>query len=433
MEEILAKARKVAEEADVFMVSSEETPVHFETNRVKHIQSKQSTVVALRLVCKGKVGYSATTSPEDSQRLVDMAVEVSRFGAPAKFEFPAAQSYPQIAIFDAEVEKTSLDTMVGLGEQLISRLLKHTPDLVCDGRVSKSSYLVRIMNLRGVAASYRQTVFSLSMGGTLIHDTDMLFVGDSENSCHPVFSSDKIANKVLEQLELAKNNTRVSTGLMPVVFTSDGASSFAASLMTAFNGKTVFEGASPIGGKLGQKAFDSKLSLWDDPMVAFRPSSRPCDDEGVPSQRTPLIEGGVVRGFLYDLQTAALAHTRSTGSGSRGRGGMPAPSPSAFVISPGDVTFAQMVADIKEGIVVEELMGAEQGNILGGDFSGNVLLGYKIENGKIVGRVKDTMVAGNVFQLLGDIAAIGSETKWVGRGLNLPALCFSKVSVTAKG
>jgi PmbA protein len=92
-----------------------------------------------------------------------------------------------------------------------------------------------------------------------------------------------------------------------------------------------------------------------------------------------------------------------------------------------------MVQDIKEGLVIEQLMGAGQGNILGGDFSGNVLLGYKIENGKIVGRVKDTMVFGNVYQILEDIAAIGSEAKWVGSFLQTPHIYCPSLSVASKG
>ena len=77
-------------------------------------------------------------------------------------------------------------------------------------------------------------------------------------------------------------------------------------------------------------------------------------------------------------------------------------------------------------------MGATQGNILGGDFSGNVLLGYKIENGKITGRVKNTMVAGNVYKMLSDIAGIGNDVKWIGGFLAAPSLYFSNVSVSAK-
>jgi PmbA protein len=92
-----------------------------------------------------------------------------------------------------------------------------------------------------------------------------------------------------------------------------------------------------------------------------------------------------------------------------------------------------MVEDMKEGLVVEQVIGAGQGNLLGGDFSGNVLLGYKVENGEIVGRVKDTMIAGNVYQVLKELLGIGQETRWVGGILQTPPLYCSSVSVTTKG
>ena len=172
--------------------------------------------------------------------------------------------------------------------------------------------------------------------------------------------------------------------------------------------------------------------MWDDATIAYRPESRSCDDEGMPTQCTPLIEQGAVANFLYDLQIAALAHTQSTGNGRRNRGALPAPAATALVIAPGNTAFVEMVNDMKEGMVIEQLMGAEQGNILSGSFSGNVLLGYKVENGNIIGRVKDTMVSGNIYQVLKDITAIGSETKWVGGFLNTPHLYCPSLSVATK-
>ena len=108
------------------------------------------------------------------------------------------------------------------------------------------------------------------------------------------------------------------------------------------------------------------------------------------------------------------------------------PAPTAWIISTGETTFEDMVKDIKEGLVIEQLMGAEQGNVLGGDFSGNVLLGYKVENGKITGRVKNTMVSGNVYQILKEIAAMGKEAKWIGGGIHTPAIYCSSLSVASK-
>ncbi|MCJ7744158.1 MAG: TldD/PmbA family protein, partial [Dehalococcoidales bacterium] len=314
MEEILALAQKVAEEAEVFTVSSEETPIQFEANRLKHIQSKQSTTVALRIIRQGKLGYATATELNNRPELVNMAAETAQFGMAARFEFPSLAVYPQVEIFDPAVELVPTENMVKLGKELVTALRKHTPELLCHAWVSKSTTTVRIMNSRGGQASYKQTSFNLATWSNLIRGTDMLFVGDSQSSCHPIPDASAVSRAVIQQLELAKNLASAPSKSLPVIFTPVGvAGAIVPPLIVAFNGKTVLEGASPIGGKLGQTVFDRNFWLWDDPTLPYRPSSRPCDDEGVPSQRTPLVEQGVVTNFLYDLQTAALARTRSTG------------------------------------------------------------------------------------------------------------------------
>jgi PmbA protein len=93
---------------------------------------------------------------------------------------------------------------------------------------------------------------------------------------------------------------------------------------------------------------------------------------------------------------------------------------------------ADMLKEMKDGIVIEQLMGAEQGNILNGDFSGNVLLGYRVENGAITGRVKDTMVSGNVYQLLREVTALGSDSRWIGGYVSTPSIFCPAISVSAQ-
>ncbi len=434
MERILEQAKKVAEAAEVFVVTSEETPVQFEANRLKHIQSKQSQTMALRIIRKGRVGYSITASPDYISSLVDSAVETAEFGMPAGFELPVLTSYPRIDTYDPDVEAVPLERMIALGEEMITAVRGNTADIICEAGVDRDVMSVRILNSSGGEASYSKSVFSLGIEASLIRGTDMLFVAESESSCHPLTDTRTVTDTVLRQLEWAKDQAAAPAKSLPVIFTPNGvASAIVSPLMAAFNGKIVLEGASPIGDSLGKPVFDKKLWLRDDATIAYRPASRPFDDEGVPSRNTTLIEAGVPTSFLYDLQTAALAKKQSTGNGSRHGGGLPSPSPSAFVIQPGDTTFNDMLADIKEGLVIEHLMGAGQGNILGGDFSGNVLLGYKVENGKITGRVKDTMVSGNIYKLLKDIAAIGNDARWVGGSLSAPSLYFPSVSVASKG
>ncbi|MFH1639082.1 MAG: metallopeptidase TldD-related protein [Chloroflexota bacterium] len=433
MENILDAAKRVSDSAEIYIVTSEETPVQFEANRLKNIQSKESSQIALRILKSGKVGYATTTGPEAGEKLLENALETARFGITAGFEFPARVTYPDVKVFDPNTASFPLEGMIKICGGLVSQIKAHTPDIMCAATVRKATVAVRMMNSNGGEAGYRLSAFSIGVEGTLVRGTDMLFVGDSESSCHPIPETKKIAENVIRQLELAKNQASVTTGSLPVIFTPDGvASALIPSLISAFNGKTVLQGASPLIGRLGETVFDRKLNLVDDPTRPYHPCSRPCDDEAVPSQQTPLIESGVVRNFLYDLQTAALAHTRSTSNGARGRSGQPAPSPGTFAIAADKTPFNDMIQDIKEGLLVEQLMGAAQGNILNGDFSGNVLLGYKIENGRITGRVKDTIVAGNVFQLLKDIAAIGSDSKWVGSFLHTPSLYFPGLSVATK-
>ena len=435
LEEVLHSARKEAEQAEVFSVSARATPIQFEANELKQVQTKASSSTALRIFRERRVGFATASGGGDIGALVDMAVETSQFGSPASFQFPSRQDYSEVSTFAPEVEEIAMERMVEIGKELIAKIRRHTPDILCDVQVTKGTSSISFINSQGGEGGYDKSFFSLSLEGILVRDTDMLFVSDSENSCRPDFTGiDGLADRVIWQLEMAKKKAAVSTRLLPVVFTPVGvASALLSPLVLAFNGKTVLEGSSPLKDKLGEQVFDKKLSLWDDATIAYGVGSYPFDDEGVSSRRVPLITSGIVANFLYDLQTASLAGTQSTGNGQRAGGGFPRPDISSLILSGGDVPFRAMVEDMKEGLIVEQVMGADQGNILGGDFGGNVLLGYKVVNGEIVGRVKDTMIAGNVYQVLKELLGIGQETRWVGGVLQTPHLYCSGVSVATKG
>lgn len=433
MEEILSRAKKVAEQAEVFQVVSRRTPVKFEANQLKQIQTKESTATALRLIKDGRIGFAQVAGSVDSESMVNMALETCKFGAVARFDFPVSKFYPEVAIYDPQVDKVTIDEMVQVGEQLIAAVRQHTPEILCEASVGKGTASVHIINSRGGEASYEKSFYSLGIEGIIVENSEMLFVGDSQSSCHPVLDFKSLAEEVIMQLELAKRKVNLASQPMPVIFKPNGvASALISPLMTAFNGKIVFMGASPLKDKLGHQIFDKKLSLCDDATIPYQVASCPCDDEGVAAQRTMLVGNGVVSQFLYDLQTAGLANARSTGNGSRS-GGLPAPSVNSLVIEEGKTSFHDMVAGIKQGLVIEQLIGATQGNILNGDFSGNVLLGYKIENGEITGRVKDTMVSGNVYQVLKQIESIGNDGRWVEGFLRTPSIYCPSLSVATKG
>jgi len=94
---------------------------------------------------------------------------------------------------------------------------------------------------------------------------------------------------------------------------------------------------------------------------------------------------------------------------------------------------ADMIAGIGEGLLIENVLGLGQGNIISGAFSNPVDLGFKIEKGEIVGRVKNVSIAGNVYDVLKDVAAVSRETQWVYNSLNMPYILIADMNVVAKG
>ncbi|MDO8490565.1 MAG: metallopeptidase TldD-related protein [Dehalococcoidia bacterium] len=432
MEEILEKARRVSQWAEVYSVSRQETTAVFEANRLKQVHTRSGSSNALRLAKDGRIGFATANRKDSTQKLVDMALETAAFGATARFEPPSGASYPQVEVYDPGVEAIPIDKMVEIGERLVARIRGASPDILCEASVSKAVFNIAVRNSTGGHSEYKKSIFSFGIEGTLIRGSDMLFVGDGEAACFLQMDPEPVASAVVLQLRRAERLVPAPSGRLPVIFTPEAvAGVLLYPLALAFNGKVVLQGASPLGNKKGQRVFDPRLSIWDDATVPLRAGSRCCDDEAVPCRRNALVENGVVKSFLYDLQTAAMAGVASTGSASRS-GGQPRPATSTVVFSHGDTTFEQMVKDVKEGLVVEQLMGATQSNVLSGDFSGNVLLGYKVEGGEIVGRVKDTMVSGNVYEILKELAGIGAERKWVGGTLLAPPLYCSNLAVAVK-
>ena len=429
-QELLSLARQHAEEAEVYSVNGEETPVAFEANRLKGVSARQSFGVALRIIQNGRIGLAAGSGPERPQDLLDIALETAPFGAQAHFHLPGPGSYTAVDVFDPATAALSLEALAEGGQRAIDQIAAHTPGILCEAGLTKRESTVRLLNSAGLDVRTRRTSFSARIEGTVVTGTDMLFVGDMVASCHPVLDLSKLVDTTLRQLEWAKTTVAAPHGQLPVIFTPRAlAQSFVTPLSLGLSGKTVLQGASPLGQRLGEQCFDPRIGLTDDPTIPFCVGAQAFDGEGVPSHKQALVEDGIVRRFVYDLQTAGMANTQSTGNGGRVLNALPSPDINVLVMGTGDVSLEDMIGGIDQGLLVEEMIGSGQGNVLGGDFSGNVLLGYRIEQGKVTGRVKDTMVAGNVYALLNNVRSLENKATWVGGSLLLPHLCFNAVAV----
>ena len=428
MKELLEMAAACAEEAELYRVRSRSSEVIFETNRLKSIDSSFEEGIGLRIIRQGKTGFSSSTDLRQSAPLVKAASDSALFGEKALFHLPSADSAPDVKCYDDSLSSLSLEQMVKEGKNAIDLILKEAPFLHCEGEVARTEAEISILNTNGFSHSYKKTSYALSLGAFLAEEGNFLGLGEGEASIRYHDWSSSVAQRILEAFRLTGKKGSISTGKYPVIFTSKAVPLLLQSLKQGINGKVLQKKISPLLGKIGKSVISSSIDVFDDALFPFALATSPVDGEGVPSRRTPIIEEGVLKNFIYDLQTASLMDTKSTASGARGYSTLPSPSTSNFILKEGKVPLEEMVKDIKEGIIVDQVIGSGQGNVLMGEFSVNLDLGYKVENGKIRGRVKDVMISGNSYTMLNSVLALGSESRFIG-STRTPPIYFKEVHV----
>jgi PmbA protein len=319
----------------------------------------------------------------------------------------------------------SLDRLTAFGHELVERVSREGCQV--NVAIEREVADTRIANTAGVDATYPATGVSISVDLTRFAGDDVLLIYDfyaGVDLPEPT-DLDALVHTIENRFAPALRVVEPPEGSLPVVFTPSGQSAVLLPLEQAFSGKAVLQGVSPLAGKVGAQLFDERFALTDDPLAAGRAGSRPLDDEGVPSRVVPLVQRGVVQQFVYDLETAARAKTASTGHGSRGTFGKPHIRYSNLVVGPGGpdpraggATVRQLGGglfdDIADGLIVDDLIGVGQGNVIGGAFSHPVALAFRVQRGEITGRVKDAAVAGNVYELLKRIGGFGNDGRWMG-------------------
>jgi len=423
--QLIEKAMEGASGAQAALGQSESTDVSFENDKLKSVKSSQNTGMSVKVIVDGKIGSSHTTDINDVDGVADRALEAAEFGSPAHFEFPRPQEGTDVKIYDDAVLPVTKDKMVYIGEEMIALVKEYNPDIILHAGADKSVNRSEFANSSGVEYTTESTNFGVGISGQWIRGTDILWAGHGFGWRKREIDHVEIARKTIEWFKMAEKIAPIKSGDMPVIFTPEGMNVLLLALGLGFNGKNVFLGSSPLVGKLGEKIADERFSITDNPLIDYASSSCKYDGEGVPHQITPIIKYGVVKNFLYDLDTAGRAGAKTTGNGV-GCG------TTNLVIKEGNTTYEEMVKNTKEGLIVHNVMGLGQSNIISGEFSVNVQLGYKIENGEIVGRVKDVMLAGNTYDALKNIAAIGDKAEWARGSLLTPHIQISRLSVVAK-
>jgi PmbA protein len=443
IDRVLDTARGKVDGADVLWRREEQTAVAFESGRLKAAGISEEAGINLRVLAGGRMGVAGTTAAKpDPQELLARARASAELGEIVELAFPSPspQSLPPIPTFFDRTANASLDELIHMGRRLVERLAR--PDCQVNVAVEREIADTAVGNSAGARGEYRATGIAVTADITRIAGDDVLMVYDQYVGADMPTDADleALVRSVETRLTAALKIVAPPDGALPVIFTPAGLAAVVLPLEQALSGKTVLQGSSPLAGKVGETLFDERLSIVDDPLTPGRPLSRPVDDECVPSRSTGLVERGVVQRFVYDLETAGRAKTQSTGNGRRGVFGKPHIGYSNVLFRGANGALASgqlavlgggLIGDIDDGLIVDDLIGVGQGNVISGAFSHPVGLAYRVQRGEITGRVKDAAVAGNAYDLLKRIGGFGADGRWLGARFS-PSLLLEGVSVARR-
>ncbi|HEY6350515.1 MAG TPA: TldD/PmbA family protein [Candidatus Angelobacter sp.] len=203
---------------------------------------------------------------------------------------------------------------------------------------------------------------------------------------------------------------KIASTQVPVVFDAEEARSLLGAIFDAVNGDAIYRQSSFLEGKLGEKIASGNITVVDDGAIPGGFGSSPFDGEGIPSRRTVVIEKGVLKSYLLNTYTARKLGLQTTGSAARSLAGNPGIGYGNFFLEKGTRTPQQIIADIKQGLYVVDLLGFGV-NPVTGDYSRGAT-GIWIENGELTYPVEEITVAGNLKEMLNNIVEIGNDLQF---------------------
>lgn len=411
-----------AEAAEVLQSRSRSRPVFFEANRLKQLETSAALGTALRLWVNGQPGLAVAYGNVDPESIIDKALAISALNDAEAIDLVEGNSrqYPDMG------QEVPVEQLIEWGQAMIDRIRSAYPEVICGVDVECDVETTRILNTKGLDCRYSDATLSGYLSADWVRGDDFLSVSDGQTQ-RDSLDVEALTDQVLQRLAWAEESAEVSTGRMPVIFTAKSADMIWGTLQSALSGKRVVERSSPWSNALGEQMTSPRITLRQDPEAG--PFSCPFDDEGTPTQRLVFIDKGVVTLFYCDRAVGRTLGAGSTGNGFRpGLGSYPTPSLYNTLVEPGTRSLEALIAGIDNGLLVDQILGGGPG--ISGDFSVNIDLGYRIHRGKLVGRVKDTMVAGNIYTALKDNVELGSDGDWNG-SCYTPSVQLDGLSITS--
>jgi PmbA protein len=293
---------------------------------------------------------------------------------------------------------------------------------------------VALANSRGFAAGYEATqawAYASAFAGEGADLMTGLGVGLGREP--GALDAEAIGGEAAERAVALVGARQPESRRCPVVLDAFVAASFIGFIGSMLSADAVQRGRSLFAGREGDEIADAALALADDGTDPDGPSSAPFDGEGSPARRTPLIEGGRLLTFLFDVRTARRAGRATTANASRGSyRAPPSVGTSNLVLEPGELDLAALFREAGDGLYVTDVAGLHSGvNPVSGTFSVGAS-GRLIEDGAAAGPVRELTIASDLVSMLKGVRAVGSQTRWVpfGGSVKAPPVLIGEMAVS---
>ena len=403
--DLIARARAAgADAADAVLISGTSLGVQRRLGQTEHVERSEGRDLGLRVFLgrRAAIVSSSAIDPASFTELAERAVAMARVVPEDPYAGLADTAAPPESVpldleDPIEPDTEALVRRASIAEEAALAVSGITNSEGAEAGFGRAeAYLV---TSAGFAGRHVRTSHSISASALAGAGTGMQRDYDYHSTVHLDDLDDPaiIGRSAGERAVARLNPARPQTAKLPIVYDPRVAGSLLGHLAGAISGASVARGTTFLRDSLGTRIFPEGIEIHDDPRRVRGLRSRAFDGEGTPTMPRGIIAAGVLTTWLLDSRSARQLGLRSTGHASRGTGGPPSPGPTNLYLDAGELTPAELMADIKLGLYVNEMIGMGVNGITG-DYSRGAA-GFMIRDGALAEPVAEITIAGNLLDM----------------------------------
>jgi PmbA protein len=436
MEAVALALAAGATDAECTIAEGEEFSAQVRLGEVETLKQAASRGMGLRILRGQNTGssYTSDLSAEGVRQMVAQAIELAGVTSEDPFagladagEFGAISG--DLQMYSRDVEELEAPVKIDIAKRAEAAALGFDSRITNSDGGSFDSHLGRriFANSRGFAGEYRSSYCSLSATAVAKAGEQMErdYWYHSARRFPDLESPEHVGRIAAERTLRRLGAVKVETQKVPVIFEARVARSMMGHIFEAIEGRSVYRQSTFLAGKLGEKVAASGLTVIDDGTIPGLFGTQPFDDEGIPTRRTPVIENGVLKSYLLNTYAARKLGMKTTGNASRGVTGNAGVGHGNFYLEAGTRSPEEMIASVKNGFYVTELIGSGV-NVATGDYSRGAA-GLWIRNGELAFAVSEVTIASTLQQMLMEMEA-GSDLEFRG-SVAAPTLLIGEMTV----